>query len=315
MTIVSAAEPPTTHTATSEPALEASREIVVVLDLSLQPPSMDPYGEPIGDSFVQFVVGPDGTLAAHEATPAILLPCHLQTHRGRLPRPPHVRTWQGMEPGQRVPAVEQPPTVRAIGALQSAMAGDEPAIDAFALDVLRLGRSGQWRNATSTALLGDWAAPFFTGGRLPLSAVDRLRVETRDIHRQLTSLWRHRINGERLLSLDFPFGDGLTTYDVIAHGPDPYEALAGVLPDDPRVAAVLAGLTQIERAVALAWADSKVSSWTEAASSVLALDPAGFAGIDPVALGARVRRKLKRLGNRYAARAAAAAAAGASEQP
>ncbi|MEU9168596.1 hypothetical protein AB0D34_12500 [Streptomyces sp. NPDC048420] len=310
MTIISAAEPPTVGTPTRKQLPEASREHLVTLDLGLEP-AYYPGGEPMDDVFVLFAVEPDGTLAPSRATPVTLQPCHLRGRNGRMPRPPHV--WTPDEPArQLVPSAEQPRTVRAVWALQSAMAGDEAAIDTFALDVLRLGRSDQWRNAASTALLGDWAAPLFTGHGLPLSAVDRLRAETRDIHRQLTSLWRHRINGERIQSLDFPFGDGLTTYDMIALGPDPYEALTGLLPDDRRVAAVLGALTRIERAVALAWADSKVTSWTEAASSVLALAPAGFAGIAPAALGARVRRKLRRLGDRYAARAAAAA--GPSEQ-
>ncbi|MFB6536557.1 hypothetical protein ACFCY8_28465 [Streptomyces noursei] len=194
-----------------------------------------------------------------------------------------------------------------MSALQSVLNGDEAAVDNFALDVLRLGRSEQWRKAASTALLGDWAAPFFTDDpKLPLSAVDQLRAETRDIHRQLASMWRHRINGERLQSLDFAFGDGLTTYDVVANGPDPYEVLAGTLPTDPRVATVLASLTPTERAVAMAWADAQVTSWTEAAAIVLAAAPARLTRLAPAALGERVRRKLKRLGDRHTARAAAA---------
>ncbi|MFJ6943282.1 hypothetical protein ACISU4_01240 [Streptomyces wuyuanensis] len=115
--------------------------------------------------------------------------------------------------------------------------------------------------------------------------------------------------GVRLWSLDFALGDGMTTYDMVASGPDPYEVLAGALPTDRRIAAVLAELTPVERAVAMAWADPQVSSWTEAASIIVALEEPLIAGLEPVALGERVRRKLKRLGARQAERAAAAGVA------
>ncbi|MFH9227522.1 hypothetical protein [Streptomyces lydicus] len=128
-----------------------------------------------------------------------------------------------------------------------------------------------------------------------------LMREVREVHRQLTPLWRRRCSGERLLSLDVPvLENGLTLADLVAGGPDPAEVLTGVLPDDPRVLAVLEQMFTIERTVALAWSRSGTSSWTEAAAKVLALTsqatPQAYVEGDAEALGERVRRKIKRLG-------------------
>ncbi|WP_069869075.1 hypothetical protein [Streptomyces malaysiensis] len=206
-----------------------------------------------------------------------------------------------LEMGRPVPDV-----VQALNARQAALLDDTPQIDAFTSDVLGLW-SG-WRESVSTALLGDWASPLLSSGSLAPTALDCLRAEVRIIHRQMTPVSRRRVAGERLWSLDFRFGDDLTTYDLISGGPDPYEVLTGALPDDPRVATVLAQLRPIEHAVAMAWASTRVTSWAEAAADVIALDPAQFTGCDPRALGERVRTKLIRLGKRHTERAAAAAA-------
>ncbi|MES9504433.1 hypothetical protein ABWI13_30750, partial [Streptomyces koyangensis] len=161
----------------------------------------------------------------------------------------------------------------------------------------------------STALLGNWVGSLHTDGRVPIGAMERLEAEVRDIHRQLTPLWERKINGERLRSMDFAVGDGLTVYDLVANGPDPYEVLTGTLPEDPRLVAVLTGLTPTERAVAMAWVSPHTTSWTDAAAHVIALDPMGCAGFRAIDLGERVRRKLKRLGERYTSRSKAAVAA------
>ncbi|MEU1056848.1 hypothetical protein ABZ397_30390 [Streptomyces sp. NPDC005876] len=206
-----------------------------------------------------------------------------------------------LEMGRPVPDV-----VQALNARQAALLDNTPQVDAFTSDVLGLW-SG-WRGAVSTALLGDWASPLFSSGSLAPMALDCLRTEARIIHRQLTPLSQRRVAGERLWSLDLRFGDDLTTYDLISGGPDPFEVLAGSLPDDPRVAAVLAQLRPIEHAVAMAWANTRVTTWAEAAADVIALDPAQFTGCNPRALGEQVRTKLIRLGKRHTERAAAAAA-------
>ncbi|WP_371799147.1 hypothetical protein OG963_15255 [Streptomyces sp. NBC_01707] len=199
-------------------------------------------------------------------------------------------------------------TARALAARQAAAAGNGRSVEAFMTEVLGLWRGARWQEPVSTALLGDWVGSLHTDGRVGPGALEYLKAETRVLHRQMTPLWERKVNGRRLWGLDFALGDGLTVYDVVAGGPDPYEMLAGTVPDDPRVATVLNDLTPAERAVAMAWADSQVTSWTEAASSIMALAPAQFTGLDPAALGERVRRKLKRLGARHTALAAAAAA-------
>lgn len=178
-------------------------------------------------------------------------------------------------------------TARAIGARQAAVVGNEHAVESFATDVLGLWRGARWQEPVSTALLGDWISPLHSEGRVGPDALDRLKAEVREIHRQLTPIWRRRVDGVRLWSLDFALGDGMTTYDMVASGPDPYEVLAGALPTDRRIAAVLAELTPVERAVAMAWADPQVSSWTEAASIIVALEEPLIAGLEPVALGHR----------------------------
>ncbi|MGW0366860.1 hypothetical protein [Streptomyces sp. NPDC002990] len=148
----------------------------------------------------------------------------------------------------------------------------------------------------------------FSQGLLSLSALESLRDEARVINKQLAPLWRRRLNANRIWSLDFSFGHGMTMYDLAASGPDPYEVLTSTLPDDPRIAAVLAQLTPVERAVAMAWANTRITTWAEAAAMVIDLDAPVVTGFDPAALGARVRRKLQRLGTRYTERAAAASA-------
>lgn len=157
----------------------------------------------------------------------------------------------------------------------------------------------------TTALMGPWAAPLLSGGSLSSSALEYLQAEAKEIHRQLAPIWQRKINRARLWSLDHVFGDGLTTYDVVAIGLDPYEVLTGSLPDNPRILAVLAQLTPVERAVAMAWANARVTNWTEAATIVADLDTPLVADHDPTALGERVRRKLKRLGALHATRSAA----------
>lgn len=196
-----------------------------------------------------------------------------------------------------------PGTVKALAARQALQAGAIDQANAFVSD--ELGWWSGWREPVTTALMGSWAAPLLSGGSLAPSALDYLRAEAKEIHRQLAPIWQHKINRARLWSLDHVFGDGLTTYDVVASGLDPYEVLTGPLPDNPRILAVLAQLTPVERAVAMAWANARVTNWTEAATIVADLDTPLVVGLDPAALGERVRRKLKRLGTLHTTRSAA----------
>ncbi|ARH93614.1 hypothetical protein [Streptomyces sp. MOE7] len=186
-------------------------------------------------------------------------------------------------------------------ARNEAALGNTQLIEQFMAVDLGLWRGARWQEPVTTALLGDWAGTLYTHGTIRRGALSVLMREVREVHRQLTPLWRRRCSGERLLSLDVPvLENGLTLADLVAGGPDPAEVLTGMLPDDPRVLAVLEQMFTIERAVALAWSRSGTSSWTEAAAKVLALTsqatPQSYVEGDAEALGERVRRKLKRLG-------------------
>ncbi|WP_431047093.1 hypothetical protein ACQUSR_33390 [Streptomyces sp. P1-3] len=187
----------------------------------------------------------------------------------------------------------------ALRARQAALEGREHLVDHFTLEVL--GRRGaRWREAVSTALLGDWAEPLQSQGRLGLDGITSLRREAEVLHRQLMPLWRRRTQGHRLLLLDTPLGDGLSLYDLVADRVHRQDDETGVGTDDARLAAVLRALHPEERAVALAWGQAGVATWAEAALCAGAGDPA--------VTGERVRRKLKRLAARHRERVVAAAA-------
>ncbi|WP_328980430.1 hypothetical protein [Streptomyces canus] len=204
----------------------------------------------------------------------------------------------GPSPGYDGPA---PDVMEAVWAREAAVTGDTNAIDRFASRVLVLRQGGRWREAVSTALLGNWALALDTPDGLPYeSAVAELRTEALVLHRQLTPLWRRKSGGSRVLLLDTPLGDGITLYDLITGSPSPQELALGAEPDDSRLSAVLNALSQEERKVALAWTRPEVATWAEAAAAVTETDA--------VALGERVRRKLKRLGKLQTERTAASAA-------
>lgn len=166
----------------------------------------------------------------------------------------------------------------------------------------RRGHGPRWQEAVETALAGDrWRELQLSGEPVP-GALDMLRADARAIHRQLLPIQRRKVSGQRLLSLDFALGDGLIVYDVLHGGPDPQEALCGILPDHPKINEVLSQLDVLERAVAVAYANPKtMPTWTEAAAEAVAMTPVQSPGIDVAALGERVRRKLQRLGKRHAA--------------
>ncbi|MFC8389890.1 hypothetical protein [Streptomyces sp. NPDC057238] len=184
--------------------------------------------------------------------------------------------------------------------------GDRELTAMFAADPQmwpgRRGHGSRWQEAVETALMGDrWKERELSGEPVP-GASDMLRADARVVHRQLTPIQRRKVSGQRLLSLDFALGDGLTVYDVLHCGPDPQEALCGILPDHPKINEVLSQLDALERAVAVAYANPRtMPTWTEAAAEAVAMAPAQFPGTDVTALGERVRRKLQRLGKRHAA--------------
>ncbi|MFE5480959.1 hypothetical protein [Streptomyces sp. NPDC056527] len=198
-----------------------------------------------------------------------------------------------------------PVMARALSAREAARVGDHVGVDAFSASELCLPTGLRWREAISTALLGEWAAPLYRGEMLYPSSLSQLRAEARAMHRQLTPLWRRKAGHGRVLLLDTPLGHGATLYDLVAGRPDPESSMLGTY--DPRLGAVLGTLTPVERKVALAWAHWQVTSWTEAAA---------FTGADdPAALGERVRRKLKRQGTEHTRRRATLRATGPQGSP
>ncbi|MEU8467947.1 hypothetical protein AB0F30_08470 [Streptomyces sp. NPDC029006] len=220
---------------------------------------------------------------------------------GEIDRPwvRRVTTAKPSSPEAGAEAREARLAARAVEARNEAALGNTELIEKFMAADLGLWRGARWQEPVTTALLGDWASTLYTHGTIRRGALSRLMHEVREIHRQLTPLWRRRCAGERLLSLDVPvLENGLTLADLVAGGPDPADILTGTLPDDPRVLAVLEQMCPIERAVTLAWSRSGTSSWTEAAATVLALTSQAYVQGDAEALGERVRRKLKRLGRR-----------------
>ncbi|MFE6782135.1 hypothetical protein ACFVFF_07735 [Streptomyces sp. NPDC057680] len=174
--------------------------------------------------------------------------------------------------------------VRTVACTQSV---DPRVIDGLALKSLALPASDRWREAVSTALVGDWVAPLEQEGRLHVSALGALRADARAIHRQLVPVWRRRTRHGRVLSLDAVLGDGLSLYDLVAADVDLLSRVAGGIYEDERLNTVLRGLDPAERQVVFTYAAADGTTWTEAAAAAGATDPDTF--------GERVRRKAKRL--------------------
>ncbi|MFB7277184.1 hypothetical protein ACFCZV_08750 [Streptomyces hydrogenans] len=195
----------------------------------------------------------------------------------------------------------------AFDAVRAARNDDAGEIDRFSSRALGLRQGPKWREAVSTALLSRWEVRVMNAP-VDISLLAELRTEAKAIHRQLTPLWKRKVRGSRLRLLDalMSHETSMTLYDVLAGSPA-RDLLNGAVPDDPRIASVLSCLDPVEHAVALAWAEQPTGSWAEAAVDVISMDPVRFAGLDPAALGERVRRKLKRLGTQRAIRNSAGA--------
>ncbi|MFI9772935.1 hypothetical protein ACIHJG_39815 [Streptomyces sp. NPDC052415] len=160
-------------------------------------------------------------------------------------------------------------------------------IDSLCRRVLAMPRSPRWREAVSTALLGDWDEPLWQTGHLAITAIGALRAEARSIHRGLVPVWRRRTRAGRVLSLDAGLGDGLSLHDMVASDVDLLAHTAGGIFEDERLNAVLRGLNESERRVVFAYAEGEGTTWAEAAAAI--------GSMDPYALGEPVRRKTKRL--------------------
>lgn len=190
----------------------------------------------------------------------------------------------------------------AMAAREAAIEGDQEVVDAFAAAWMQPPKAGseQWRSALVQALIADWTSALTTG-----SAEEKvtalLAVETRVAHRQLQPLWERKAAGHRLHLLDKPIDCGLTLRDLVTDHSTPEEAILRTVVDHVDLNAVLRSLTPVERKIAQIWAICPGSSWKEAAELAGVLE-------DPEALGARVMRKLKRLGNRHTQRRTSAKA-------
>ncbi|MFI6644803.1 hypothetical protein [Streptomyces sp. NPDC050504] len=197
-----------------------------------------------------------------------------------------------------VPDGPKPDMMAALEARADALRGRADKVEDFASRILAVTRSQRWREAVSTALLGDWTAPLEQYGHLHPHALGQLRSEVRAIHRQLVPLWRRRVQRSRVLLLDAPLGDGLCLYDLVADQADFADARLGTALHDDRLVRLVQHLTPEERLVLVALATGDGTTWTEAATLAGANDPVRF--------GERVRRKTRRLATRAAERRAAA---------
>jgi hypothetical protein len=159
-------------------------------------------------------------------------------------------------------------------------------VDELAAKTLVVPRSERWREAVSTALLGDWSASLWADGHLPSTAVGTLKAEARLVHRQLVPVWRRRTRHGRVLSLDAALGNGLSLYDLVATDVDLLARTTGGVFEDERLNAVLRRLDPAERLVVFAYAEGEGSTWAEAAAAAGATNPKAF--------GERVRRKARR---------------------
>ncbi|MGW6360302.1 hypothetical protein ACWFR5_35345 [Streptomyces sp. NPDC055092] len=165
--------------------------------------------------------------------------------------------------------------------------GTFQAVDGLAAS-LALPQAGLWREAVSTAVIGDWGDRLRSDehGVLGRAFACYLRAEAQAFHRQLKPLWRRRTQRSRVLLLDTPMGDGLSLHDLVSGSPDTQTLALGTDVADQRLAALLRYLTPEEGAVVMAWAHPAVATWADAALYANAANPAR--------LGERVRRKTGR---------------------
>ncbi|MFJ8158443.1 hypothetical protein [Streptomyces sp. NPDC094468] len=239
----------------------------------------------------------DGTFDLPEPFDRVAPPTLITTTTGMAVLKADHPANQTIESGFRALNIPVPEVIQALSAREAALAGDGPTIHSFTSNVL--GRWSGWNEPVSTALLGDWADPLYDQGHLTPEALDKLKSEASVIHRQLTPVWRRKVNQSRLLLLDTPLGDGLTLYDLVC-GQAAVDTGFETGFEDPRLIEILKALSPAERVVTLALAIPGVTTWEEAAMV------AGAA--EPKLQGPKVRRKVKRLAGRSTDRSPAAEA-------
>ncbi len=189
------------------------------------------------------------------------------------------------------------PIISALEGQHAAVNGCNCVVDQVARTTFGVRRpTAHWREAVSTALMSDWV-PLLGESNADLRVPRYLKSEADRAHRRLQPLWERKVNGRRVSLLDTPLGDGFTLWDLATDNREPDQDLFRTTIDEPRIRDVLAALNPDERDVALAYArNPSVRTWTEAAQFTGAARPDQF--------GERVRRKLKRLGERHKEHAA-----------
>jgi hypothetical protein len=230
----------------------------------------------------------------------IVLPLKLlMEHMPSAPRPQAWATWL-LWLAKCWRNLPSPPVraalLAALTARNAAIDGDVEMVDAFARTWLGLSNPEAWREAVEMALLGDWVEVLNRGLANDEALAHVLRTETSIERRRLHPLWERRVRGKRVLLLSQEVGGGMLMQDLLVDCTTPEGlALASEVADE-RIACAMRDLRADEVSVARLWAHSG-DTWAAAATA---------AGL-PAVYGERVRRKLKRLGGKHAARRSAAA--------
>ncbi|MFH9438963.1 hypothetical protein [Streptomyces rochei] len=182
----------------------------------------------------------------------------------------------------------------ALASREAVIEGHSRQVDAFSTTWLGIPahRAAWWRDAVGWALLADWTDALGHHAAEE-SVLALLKRDMHTAHAQLKPLWERKTGGQRVALLSDPVGDSLVLGDLLTDPRSPESAVLGTEFTDRRVPAVLRQLQAPEEAVARDWATTG-ESWAQAA----------LAAERPAAYGERVRRKLKRHGQEFAARRA-----------
>lgn len=175
----------------------------------------------------------------------------------------------------------------ALIARNAVIEGDTTRVNSFAQTWLRLARPELWREAVEMVLLGDWVNTLGPGLADDRSLETRLRREAAIEHRRHQPVWERRVQGKRVALLEESIGVDMTLADLAIEHRTPETAVVDLEPGDGRLEAILRNLSPAQRHVVMAWAQSGVTSWPDAA---------WYAGAaDPEAIAEKVRRKVRAL--------------------
>lgn len=184
----------------------------------------------------------------------------------------------------------------ALDARNAATEGDSETVDAFSMNVLGLRSPGRWREAVEMALLGDWVELLGTFTATDDRIMNLIQQHADAQHCHLQPLWERRARGKRTVLLGQRVDETRTLGDLLVEHRTPEQELLSRELSDDRIVSVLKAMRSEEQAIALAWA-AHCDTWAETAKELS----------HEQRFGERVRRKLKRLGDRHTTRAAEAA--------